>query len=85
MFMFGAPSEHVLNGGVWGYLTHPIFLLEPLLVSLAVGHWIIQRSEAAVRFKQITLCGLASASIIFSAAFIFLLPTLQGGVARAGR
>jgi hypothetical protein len=85
MFMFGAPSWHVFDGGVWGYLTHPIFLLEPLLVSLAVGHWIIQRSEAAPRFKQIALCGLASACIIFSAAFFFLHPTLQGVVAQAGR
>lgn len=40
MIMVGAPSEHVLNGRVWGYFTDPIFLLEPLLIAFAVGHWI---------------------------------------------
>ena len=77
MFMFGVPSEHVLEGGVRGYLTDPIFLLEPLLVALAVRHWIIHRSEAMPRFRKIALCGLVSGCVVFLAAFLLLLPVLQ--------
>lgn len=34
-YMVGWPPQQVIDGGLWGYLTHPIFLLEPLLLSAA--------------------------------------------------
>jgi hypothetical protein len=81
MFMVGAPSEHVLKGRVWGYLTDPIFLLEPLLIAFAVGHWVTQRSQATPRLKKAAIFGLAGGCAVFSIGFWFLLPTLQGAVA----
>jgi membrane-bound metal-dependent hydrolase YbcI (DUF457 family) len=41
--MIGNPSERIRNGGIHEYLTDPIFLLEPLLLTLAAGHWLLRR------------------------------------------
>lgn len=38
MVMVGWPPQQVTDGGLWGYLTHPIFLLEPLLLTTVVLH-----------------------------------------------
>ena len=35
---FGIAPQRVVDGGVWAYLTDPIFLLEPLLIGIAVCH-----------------------------------------------
>lgn len=43
--MVGWPPQQVIEGGVWGYVTHPIFLLEPLLIGFALLHWLWQRSR----------------------------------------
>lgn len=43
MVMVGRPPQQVTDGGLWGYLTHPIFLLEPLLLSTVVLHQFRQR------------------------------------------
>jgi hypothetical protein len=42
--MFGNPPQRVLEGGLWAYLTDPIFLIEPFLVGGAVAHWIVHYS-----------------------------------------
>lgn len=37
--MFGWPPRQIVEQGVRGYVTHPLFLLEPLLLGTAVWHW----------------------------------------------
>ena len=39
MTMIGWPPQQVVEGGLWGYLTHPIILLEPLMFGAAFLHW----------------------------------------------
>lgn len=45
--MIGYLSPRVLEGGAGAYITDPIFLLEPLLVTAAAAHWIMQRRLTA--------------------------------------
>lgn len=40
MTMFGIPPTRVVEGGFWAYLTDPIFLFEPCLLTLAATHWV---------------------------------------------
>jgi hypothetical protein len=75
--MFGAPSSRVLEGGLWAYLTDPIFLLEPFLITLAAGHWIVQYGQATPQFKKRVLVGLAGGLAVFTFAFLLLLPALR--------
>ncbi len=74
--LIGTPSGRVLHGGFWGYITDPIFLLEPLILSFAATHWIVSRKPAPGIMK-LALCGVLAALIVFSCAFLLLLPTLQ--------
>lgn len=41
--MVGWPPQQVVDGGLWGYLTHPLVLLEPLLLGLMAIHYRWQR------------------------------------------
>lgn len=75
--MIGAPSTRVLEGKLWGYLTDPIFLLEPLLLGLAAAHWTLTNRKATPRIKRIALVGLVSGIALISGAFLLLLPALQ--------
>jgi hypothetical protein len=77
MYMFGAPSTHVRDGGLWGYLTDPIFLLEPLLLFLAAAHWVAHRPYITPRLKMMASLGLAGGLVVFSVGFLLSLPTLQ--------
>lgn len=45
--VFGVAPERVVEGGIWAYLTDPVFLLEPLLFSIALVHWIYRRHTIA--------------------------------------
>jgi hypothetical protein len=74
--LIGLPSTRVLKGGLWGYLTDPIFLLEPVLVTTAAVHWVVSR-DPEPRMKTLALRGLLAALIVFSGAFLLLLPTLH--------
>jgi hypothetical protein len=74
--LIGLPSARVLKGGLWGYLTDPIFLLEPLLLTLAVAHWVVTHSPAP-RTKRLALRGLVAALVVFAGVFLLLLPTLH--------
>jgi hypothetical protein len=74
--LIGLPSTRVLKGGLWGYLTDPIFLLEPVLVTTAAVHWVVSR-DPEPRMKTMALRGLLAALIVFSGAFLLLLPTLH--------
>ncbi len=45
MRMFGWPPRQIVEGGVRGYVTHPLFLLEPLLFAVAILRWRWQNTE----------------------------------------
>jgi membrane-bound metal-dependent hydrolase YbcI (DUF457 family) len=83
MDIFGGAPTRVIEGGLWAYVTDPLFLLEPVLVAMAVGHWIYNRKMKTQR-KRLLLGGLASALVLFIALFLLLTPTLQAIVARNG-
>jgi hypothetical protein len=77
--LVGSPSQQVLTGGVWGYLTDPIFLLEPLLLALAGAYWVI-RQYPEPRVMRLAILGLAVALVLFAGTFMLLLPKVQGAV-----
>ncbi len=74
--MVGAPSARVLAGGVVGYLTDPIFLCEPLLITLAAVHWVDGRGLRPGA-KRAVQAGITGAALLFVALFLYLLPVLQ--------
>ena len=76
LYMVGAPSARVMAGGVLGYLTDPIFLSEPVLLTLTIAFWIVSRKPSP-RFMRLALGGLFAGSAIFSGLYLMLLPTLQ--------
>jgi hypothetical protein len=69
----------VLQGGFWAYITDPIFLLEPLLIALMIGHWVLQQ-KFADRTKHLLLIGLVNSLAIFVGLFLWFLPTIQSKV-----
>jgi hypothetical protein len=81
MLMVGAPSKHVLDYGLWGYLTDPVFLLEPFIIALAVAHWGANHLRVEPHLKKAALLGLAGGLIAFSLIFLSWLQTLQPLVA----
>jgi GAF domain-containing protein len=76
LVMFGFPPERVVEGGFWAYLTDPIFLLEPLLLTLAAAHWTLSRKPTQ-RVRPLTLIVLTGVLVLFTVAFLLLLPVLQ--------
>ena len=74
--LIGVPSERVLQYGVIGYLTDPIFLLEPLLLGFAAGHWALTRIRST-QARGFMLAGLCGVYVVFSSAFVFTLPVIQ--------
>lgn len=77
---FGIAPQRVVDGGVWAYLTDPIFLLEPLLIGIAVCHWICRRESLSLKtrklFSAVVVCGV----LAFVLAFVAFLPVLQRAV-----
>lgn len=76
MMVFGVPPARVVEGGIWAYLTDPIFLFEPFLLTSMAMHWIMyyapnQRTRTAGLVMLITGLG------IFTISFLLLLPELQ--------
>lgn len=80
MMIFGIAPQRVIDGGVWAYLTDPIFLLEPLLIGVAVCHWIGHRESLSAKTRGllsiVVLCGI----LAFALAFAAFLPMLQRAV-----
>ncbi len=74
--MIGFSSARVQSGGVVGYLTDPIFLCEPLLLSLAAAHWVCNH-RLSRRTTQLALVGVSGATLAFVFLFLLLLPILQ--------
>ena len=81
MMMFGAAPEHVVEIGFWAYVTDPIFLLEPLLLTLAAMHWSISQKSKSTRFRKLAVVVLLSGLVLFSGVFLLSLPILQSAVA----
>ena len=54
LVMFGFPPKRVVEGGFWAYVTDPIFLLEPFLLTLATVHWTPSRKPTR-RVRELTL------------------------------
>jgi len=74
--MVGAPSARVLAGGVTGYLTDPIFLCEPLLLTLAALHW-IGCCGFPRQTQRLLVWGVVSGTLAFAMIFLLMLPVLQ--------
>jgi hypothetical protein len=83
MEVFGGAPTRVIEGGFWAYVTDPLFLFEPVLIAIAVGHWILSR-KMKMRSKKLLVGGLVSALALFVVLFLALSPTLQAIVARNG-
>lgn len=81
--LIGIPPSRIVEGGLWAYVTDPLFLLEPLMIGVAVSHWIIHRNVSS-RTKKLSLLGVAGAVGLFAVLFLSLLPKLQAAAAQAG-
>jgi hypothetical protein len=78
--MMGYAPARVYEGGLFYYLTDPIFLLEPLLFAVAACHWLVVHTEKGKR-RVLGLVGIVSAFMLGSLAFLLALPMLQNGLA----
>jgi len=79
MMVFGIAPARVVEGGVWAYLTDPVFLLEPLLFATAIVHWAYRHQITPWRRRQILIVTVAGVAL-FSIAFLMALPRLQRAV-----
>jgi hypothetical protein len=75
MTVVGTPSTRVVLGGVRGYLTDPIFLLEPLLIAVALAHWAYYHLRD--RLRLLALIVVINGTLLFVAGYFALLSTLQ--------
>ena len=80
LMMFGIPPARIVEGGVWAYMTDPLFLLEPLFLTLAAAHWTLSRKPTP-RVRTLTLVVLTSGLVSFTVIFLLLLPMLQTAAA----
>ena len=78
--MFGMPPARVVEGGIWAYLTGPIFLLEPLALTLLFCHW-INNQNLTPRVRTVALALIVVSFIFFAIAFLWFLPDMQEAVA----
>lgn len=79
MKVFGIAPDRVIEGGIWAYLTDPIFLLEPILFSIAIVHWVLHWNIVPW-FQRLILATAIGGLILFTVTFVLLLPELQGAV-----
>ena len=78
--MIGFPPPRVVEGGLWAYLTDPIFLLEPLLFGLAALHWLVRKAMPRRR-KRIALATLSIMLLLVFISYWAWLPVLQNWAA----
>lgn len=74
--MFGIPPTRVVEGGILAYLTDPIFLFEPLALTLVVWHW-IRSQYFTPRVRAIALTVLWVGFISFTIGFLWMSPDMQ--------
>jgi hypothetical protein len=72
--------QRVVEGGVWAYLTEPVFLLEPVLFAGAVGV-AVQRGSLARGVRRRVIAATLCALLLFGVVFVAALPRLQEAVA----
>lgn len=79
--MIGFPPARIVEGGVLAYISDPLFLCEPVLLSLVMLHWIRQHvhTQPVRQLSQVTI--IASLAI-FAISFLAWLPVLQEIVTR---
>lgn len=76
MMVIGTGSARVIAGGFWWYITDPTFLVEPVLVTMMVVHWLLRQSWQQP-FKRSVVVGVLSGLVIFCVIFLLMLPRLQ--------
>jgi hypothetical protein len=77
--MFGIPPSRVVQGGLWAYVTDPIFLFEPCLLGFGAMHWIrhhVHNQQAQRMCLVVLTVGLG----IFIVSFVLLLPGFRGAI-----
>jgi len=80
MTVFGIAPRRVVVGGVWAYLTDPVFLAEPLLFGVGIVYWACHRPMRSERKRWIV--GLTAIGVIlFALVFALALPWLQQAAA----
>jgi hypothetical protein len=80
MTVFGIAPARVVEGGVWAYLTDPIFLFEPLLLCIAIVHW-LSGQQMVPRVQKLGIVVTIGGLLLFVGTFVALLPILQSAVA----
>ena len=80
MVVRGVAPARVVEGGVWAYLTDPIFVLEPLLLGVAIVHWAL-RQPIAPRARKLVVATALCGMLLFVGCFVAVVPALQGAVA----
>jgi hypothetical protein len=74
--MIGDAPSYIASGGLRHYVTHPLFLLEPVLLLLTALHWISSRAWPPSR--RATLAALLIGGwLLFSITFMLTLPWLR--------
>ncbi len=79
MIGFEIAPQRVVHGGVLAYLTDPIFLLEPILLSVIIIHWIFSQKLSSSSKKSLLIMTISSV-LILMAIFYLCLPILQNMV-----
>jgi hypothetical protein len=77
MRVVGVAPVRVVGGGIWAYLTDPIFLLEPLFLGATSVHWILGRRMASY-VQRLVLAMTMCVLLLSTGVFASLLPVLQG-------
>ncbi len=80
MMVFGVAPTRIVEGGIWAYLTDPLFLLEPLLFGAAIVHWAFHQ-HLGLRLQRWILVATVSGLLVFLGLFTAALPRLQSAVA----
>ena len=77
--LVGIAPRRVVIGGFWAYITDPIFLFEPFLLTLVVIHWTLTHN-LPINGKRLIIACTAGGLVLFCICFLVLLPDLQGMV-----
>ncbi|MFN8493909.1 MAG: hypothetical protein U0350_40295 [Caldilineaceae bacterium] len=78
---FGWPPQRVVEGGLWAYLTDPIFLCEPFLLGTAVTHW-IWHNIPLKQARTLSIIVIMGFLVLFIAGYLYFLPSLQNMASR---
>ncbi len=81
LFVGGVAPARVVQGGLWAYITDPIFLFEPLLLSLVIIHWAWTQNWP-VRKRKLLVATTVIGLILFGIVFILSLGYLQAAASR---